>query len=65
MTKLFHLGQYVRHDRNVWYSPCGTRVTDARAIAQLEAEYRKVQAEFSNGHRPARAQLPAQIRAER
>lgn len=52
MTKLFHLGQYIRHDLNIWYSPCQVRVTDTRVIAQLEAEYRAFQRQHSNGHGP-------------
>ena len=64
MTKLFHLGQYVRHDRNVWVSPCGVRITDPAMLKTLEAEYRAAMREH-NGHRPERGRLPAQIRADR
>lgn len=48
MSEHFRLGQYTRHDRNVWYSPCGVVVTDPRAIAQLEEDYR----EFQRQHTP-------------
>lgn len=40
MTKLFHLDQYTRHDRNARYSSCQVPVTDEQTIARLEAEYR-------------------------
>lgn len=54
MTKLFQLGQHIRHDRNVWYSLlCGVPVTDPNEIEHLEAEYRARQSQQrGTGPRP-------------
>lgn len=52
MSKLFHLGQYTRHDRNIWYGPFGVIVSEPRIIARLEAEYRAFQSHQGAGPRP-------------
>lgn len=52
MTVHFTLGQYQRHDRNIWYAPFGAQVTDPEHIAELEAEYRRCQ-QVMNGYHHA------------
>jgi hypothetical protein len=56
--KLFQFNQYIRHDRNVWYSPCQVPVTDDAVIADLEAQYQAHQRQTSSGPRPPMTQLP-------
>lgn len=52
MSKFFYLGQYIRHDMNVWYGPQGVRVSDPVSIARLEAEYRNQQRTNARTGRP-------------
>lgn len=58
MTAHFQLGQHARHDRNVWYCVLtGEHVTDERAIAQYEAEYRAHQ----RAHTPRGPRAPLDV----